>query len=309
MNLSMLSSSRWRIAQLSSHLVVALIALIVVGGATRVMEAGLACPDWPLCFGSFLPGRQMNIQVFLEWFHRLDAFLVGIGLLVQFVLSIVWRNDLPKWLPWTCFSLVLLLLFQGGLGALTVLQLLPSDVVTAHLAIALTLLALMSGLSQLLLAENTEKCLRWWRGLGLFSLLSVISQSLIGGHMASSWAVQKCIGQGQSCEILDLHKASAVLVSICVLAFSITSFFLGGWYRRQWPLILSSISLVITQIFLGVLTVRLGLDLPLVTISHQLVASLLVAVLAALAIRQRPKEVTPEISQALDHSSLEPCHG
>ena len=28
--------------------VVAVIALVVIGGATRVMEAGLACPDWPL---------------------------------------------------------------------------------------------------------------------------------------------------------------------------------------------------------------------------------------------------------------------
>ena len=49
--------------RLSSHLVVALVALVAVGGATRVMEAGLACPDWPLCYGTLLPGRQMNIQV------------------------------------------------------------------------------------------------------------------------------------------------------------------------------------------------------------------------------------------------------
>ena len=57
---------RLRLAQLSAHLVVALIALVVIGGATRVMEAGLACPDWPLCYGSLLPGRQMNLKVFLE---------------------------------------------------------------------------------------------------------------------------------------------------------------------------------------------------------------------------------------------------
>ena len=56
---------------------------MVIGGATRVMEAGLACPDWPLCYGTLLPGRQMNVQVFLEWFHRLDAFVVGVALLVM----------------------------------------------------------------------------------------------------------------------------------------------------------------------------------------------------------------------------------
>ena len=63
--------------RLGSHSVFALISLIVIGGATRVMEAGLACPDWPLCYGSFLPFNHMNLRVFLEWFHRLDAFLVG----------------------------------------------------------------------------------------------------------------------------------------------------------------------------------------------------------------------------------------
>ena len=78
----------FRLGQLAAHVVVALIALVVIGGATRVMEAGLACPDWPLCYGSFLPGRQMNLQVFLEWFHRLDAFFVGIVLITQFAFSL-----------------------------------------------------------------------------------------------------------------------------------------------------------------------------------------------------------------------------
>lgn len=84
---------------LTTHLVVALVALVVIGGATRVMEAGLACPDWPLCYGSLLPGRQMNLQVFLEWFHRLDAFLVGIALLVVLGLSVGRRKELPPGSP------------------------------------------------------------------------------------------------------------------------------------------------------------------------------------------------------------------
>ena len=44
---------RLRLAQLAAHVVVALIALVVIGGATRVMEAGLACPDWPLVMDRF----------------------------------------------------------------------------------------------------------------------------------------------------------------------------------------------------------------------------------------------------------------
>ena len=43
----------FRLGQLAAHVVVALIALVVIGGATRVMEAGLACPDWPLATDRF----------------------------------------------------------------------------------------------------------------------------------------------------------------------------------------------------------------------------------------------------------------
>ena len=88
-----------RLASLTAHLLIALVALVAIGGATRVMEAGLACPDWPLCYGSLLPGPQMNLQVFLEWFHRLDAFVVGIGVLVLTAASWIWRSRLPRWLP------------------------------------------------------------------------------------------------------------------------------------------------------------------------------------------------------------------
>ena len=118
--------------RLGSHSVFALIALIVIGGATRVMEAGLACPDWPLCYGSFLPFKHMNLRVFLEWFHRLDAFLVGILILFKFALSIIWKNEIPNWLPKTYSLLLFLIIIQGCFGALTVINLLDSYTVTGQ---------------------------------------------------------------------------------------------------------------------------------------------------------------------------------
>ncbi len=111
--------------------------LMAVGSATRVMNAGLACPDWPLCYGQLIPAAQMNLQVFLEWFHRLDAAAIGLSAIALLGLSLFYRSRLPKWLPIASAGAVFLIVFQGVLGGLTVTQLLRFDIVTAHLGTAL----------------------------------------------------------------------------------------------------------------------------------------------------------------------------
>jgi len=302
---------RYRLAQLASHLVVALVALVVIGGATRVMEAGLACPDWPLCYGTLLPGRQMNVQVFLEWFHRLDAFVIGIALLVQLGAAWWWRRQLPGWLLPCSVALVGVVVLQGALGALTVLQLLPSSVVTAHLALGLTLVAVMSGLSQVLLSPSGSSALappRWWPWLGALSVLAVSAQCLLGGKMATSWAAKRCLDAGVACQWLHWHRSAATPVAATVLLFVLVALLAGGWARRQWPLLVSAAALVVMQIALGVFTLRLGLHQPTVTVAHQLVACLLVAVLAALTCRRPQLVVSPDAAD-FESSSLEPCHG
>jgi len=306
---SSLDSIRLRLAQLAAHLVVALVALVVIGGATRVMEAGLACPDWPLCYGTFLPGRQMNLQVFLEWFHRLDAFVVGVALLVQ--LAAVWwyRRTLPAWLLPLSGLLVLMVALQGGLGALTVLQLLPSAVVTAHLALALTLVMSVSGLTQILLSGTTTgPAPRWWPWLGGLSVIAVSAQSLLGGRMATSWAAQSCLEAGRACQWLHWHRSFATPVALTVGLFVVVALLAGGWARQQWPLLLTALCLVAAQVALGVSTLRMGLSQPALTVGHQLVACLLVAVLSALTCRRPPSPSAPR-PVVLDSSTLETCHG
>jgi len=299
---------RLRLGQLASHVVVALIALVVIGGATRVMEAGLACPDWPLCYGSFLPGRQMNLQVFLEWFHRLDAFFVGIVLIIQFALSLYWSQSLPKWLPWIYGSLTLLVAFQGFLGALTVLQLLPSLVVVAHLAVAFTLVAIMSGVSQQLLSPGKSIFPPWLRTLGFASLLSVIGQSLLGSRVATSWAAHRCLNLGDSCNLLSLHRASALPVALLVISFVMISFTQRDVFINEWPYFLLIIFLIISQIFLGVFSIQLGMSEPALIIGHQLVACLLVAVISALNFKGRGTDGSSQ-SLFITESTLETCHG
>ncbi len=292
-----LQSSRGRrdgLAAFSAHLLVALIALVVVGGATRVMEAGLACPDWPLCYGSFLPGQQMNLQVFLEWFHRLDAFVVGVGLLVLTTVSWWWRRELPRWFPPVATLALALVAIQAGLGALTVTLLLPFPVVTAHLLTALLLVALLSGATQALwrsagpseLRPAKSQSHRWWSWWAAGSALLVLAQCLLGGLMATQWAAGRCIGSGDGCEWLLLHRLGARAVGLLVLLLAAV----WSWKRPadRW-LAAASALMVLLQIALGVLSLRFSLSVPAITIAHQLGAALLVALLSALVVRSGPE--------------------
>lgn len=297
-----------RLAQVMAHLVVAVIALVVIGGATRVMEAGLACPDWPLCFGTFLPGRQMNVQVFLEWFHRLDAFLVGLALLVTSVFTLILRSRLPRWLPPVCVVLVGLVALQGGLGALTVTRLLPSGVVTSHLALALTLVALLSALTQRLLKPDSGWGPLWWRALAAVAVIGVFTQCLLGAGMATSWAAQRCLAGADACQWLSIHRTVATPVAALVLLFVLVGVLVRGWSRSQWPGLLAAAALVGVQVGLGLMTLRLGLSQPLITVAHQAVAALLVAVLSALAVRG-PSRERRDGHDLSDSVVLEVCHG
>ncbi len=86
------------IRRMALGIAIATWVVMAIGSATRVMNAGLACPDWPLCYGSVLPAEQMNLQVFLEWFHRLVASTVGFATIVLFSAS--WKRVNKTTLDW-----------------------------------------------------------------------------------------------------------------------------------------------------------------------------------------------------------------
>jgi len=278
-----------RLLAFTTHLVVALVALVTIGGATRVMEAGLACPDWPLCYGTVLPSQQMTLRVFLEWFHRLDAALVSLGLLVVAGLSMWQRQHLPPSVPPLATTSLFLVVVQGALGALTVTQLLRFDIVTAHLATGLLLVALVSLLRQRLqlvqqpwqgeMVPALSGLWRWWPPS---AALLVYLQCVLGGLLASQWATGRCLQLLQGCHWLMAHglAAGVAMVAVAVLTWKALA---SSWCGPLRQLAMAAGLLVLLQASLGVLTLHLSLAQPLVTIAHQLVAALLVGLLTTMA--------------------------
>lgn len=284
--------------KLGNHCVFALIALIVIGGATRVMEAGLACPDWPLCYGTFLPLSHMNIRVFLEWFHRLDAFLVGLLILTKFVLSIIWRREVPNWLPITYSLLVFLVIVQGSIGALTVINLLNSYSVTAHLLTAFLLLITTIFINQKLENNEVNKSLIWWKILLLFPLILTLIQSFIGVRLSSTWSAHLCLSLNKQCLILDAHKLFAIPISVSVLSILAISIYKQNLFQKNWKYLSSLFFLLISQIVLGVLSLKTNLREPFFVIGHQLNSSLLIAILTSLIFKN--PNLNKKINQPLN---------
>ena len=93
-----------------------------------------------------------------------------------------------------------------------------------------------------------------------------------------------------------------------MILFVIVSSLHRDVFVNQWPYLLTIIFLIIAQVILGVFSVRLGMREPSLIICHQLIACLLVAVIAALNFKGRGID---ESSQSLfiNQSTLETCHG
>jgi len=254
--------------------------LIVLGGTVRNWDAGLACPDWPLCFGQIIP--KFNVEIFLEWFHRLIASIVGFITLGICIGSLAMRQYRSLNGVISTLALVLVL-FQAFLGGMTVMGLLDPKWVSAHLAIGLIFLVTLIWLYVRIRRQEAglvvSKVSMLVIMLGLTTLL-VYCQAVLGAWVASSHAglacpdFPKCLGEwipplvGQ----VKIHFFHRVLALMVVTAIG------GLWWITRSRALLFAFMVTLLQICLGIGNVVFQLP-PLVSIAHLMMATLLFAMM------------------------------
>ena len=216
-----------RVAMLTALMTLVLVGL---GGYVRATGAGLACPDWPLCFGMLVP--EMRYGVIQEVFHRYLAAIVSVGILVLTVLSFKFRKESPRLFGFLLFVSALLFA-QVVLGGLTVLMKLNPFIVTSHLIIGTVIVQALL----MIASEKTKKPILELKPADslvskVFYFMSALLfvQIAIGGFVGSSGAsmacpsVPFCDGEILSSSfsgpqmIQMIHRVNGVLIAIVALA-------------------------------------------------------------------------------------------
>jgi cytochrome c oxidase assembly protein subunit 15 len=213
--------------------------LIAVGGLVRASGAGLGCPDWPRCFGSWIPPAsaaalppEFDPALFnptLMWTEYLNRLLgVTVGFVILAATVSAWRHHRrqPRIL-WPVVAAVLLTGFQGWLGGRVVAHELAAWIVTVHMLVALVIVALLlvAVLESMTPAAappppSSRRRLGWW-------VCAVIALSLIQVGVGTQVrervdAALEIVPRGAALAVvgpLDLtHRELAAVTALAVLA-------------------------------------------------------------------------------------------
>jgi cytochrome c oxidase assembly protein subunit 15 len=293
-------------------LVVAALALtfivVVVGAYVRLSDAGLGCPDWPLCYGQPLPGGIANADALARaWKEMGHRYLAGaLGVLIAAIALAGWRLRRS---PRLATAILALVVFQATLGAWTVTMLLKPAIVTAHLLGGMTILALLVWLALEQRAQVSAPSMRAVRGAAAFALCALAVQIALGGWVSSNYAALACpdlplcrgevvptmdfanafhvlreLGQTSDGGLLPLEALTAIHWSHRLFALVVVlAVAWAAWrtYRLHRGLSLAIAALLALQFSLGVANVAFSLPLALAA-AHNAGAALLLALLVVL---------------------------
>lgn len=272
-------------------LLVFIVAVMAIGAATRAMNAGLSCPDWPLCFGKVIP--DFHPAVWFEFVHR-----ACVGLMTIIFLGCAFyaykKSDIPSGVRRAAALGLLLLIVQIVFGALTVRLQVRAIIVTTHLALG-TLFFLSVYWMIMALHEKVDRphavlpagFVLWAKALPVL----VFGQLIVGGFVASTYAGSVCVDWPKcngmwfptwagAIGLQIIHRMIAYFLAVAFVFFAVymQRSHIRPWVTPQFLRLSRWAAIVVcVQVVVGVLNLVLYIP-PAMTVLHQTVAVVLLAI-------------------------------
>ncbi|HEY6088156.1 MAG TPA: COX15/CtaA family protein [Gemmatimonadaceae bacterium] len=280
-------------------------AQVVFGAIVRITGSGMGCGDhWPDCYGYFTPAHSGS-NLLVEISHRYGAAALSLAIAALVVAAWLRRREPgvegPGGVLRASLLAILLVVVAALFGAVTVKLALHPWVVVTHLAIAMSLLAVLvvavvraGGLGSLAVAERYARTFRSARAAAGLTFLVLVMGALTANTPGAPLSCQgfpwcRVIGEGGAPLLIQAtHR---------ILAFLLLGHLIGvaiGVRKRAEPRPIrraawTSLSIVLLQILVAAAMVEMHLPPSLRSI-HQAVGTALwisVITLAALANGQR----------------------
>ncbi len=227
--------------------VVTVYLLILVGGIVRSTGAGMGCPDWPKCFGSWVPPTEVSqlpenykeiygaalkgevefnvVKTWTEYVNRLFGAFTGLLIFATLLASVPFLKTSHTSFFYLSLLTFLLVGFQGWLGAKVVSSELHPVMITLHMLLAIVIVFIVI----YLLARSygslyKQESLAGRRGLINTALMVTLSvslvQVLVGTQVRESMdLVIDRLGYGQRADwvgelggVFYFHRSFSILV-------------------------------------------------------------------------------------------------
>ncbi len=182
--------------------------VIVAGSVVRATGSGMGCPDWPKCFGHWIPPTDVSqlpanykevyagehhavaefnaANTWVEYLNRLCGAVLGLLIFAQFILSFKFRKT-DKRIFILSFVEFLLVGFQGWLGAKVVSSNLASAKITVHMVMALIILSIAIAIiyraKKLMGVQQESKIDPAIKKLGITVLILTTIQIMLGTNV------------------------------------------------------------------------------------------------------------------------------
>lgn len=303
--------------------VLATLFLIFVGGLVRASGAGLGCPDWPRCFGMWIPptsaadlpagfdASQFNAaKTWTEYVNRLIGVIIGLLITATFALSFRYQKSEPS-VFYSSFMAFAMVLFQGWLGGQVVKTELSEGLITLHMILAMAIMAMLlyavfKATSEYFTVDLDERMRRWlyWSGVVLF--IFTLAQTVLGTQVREAVDVIKNAADSPPRELWldkvgtidEIHRS----FSWTIFLSGLVVFYMG--YRKTNSPVITKLSagifsLILIQIGFGIGLYYFGMS-PVFQIMHLTVMAVLFCLefLFLLVIRLAGKEQATEYAGA-----------